>query len=341
MSSITIKDIAEQLNLSVSTVSKALHDYPDVGVKTKEKVLALANKLDYQPNILAQSLRRKNSKIIGVIVPDICYHFFSAAISGIEKVAYDSGYILMLSQTNESVEREIINTRSLISNRVAGLLASISQTTKDVEHFRVLQRRQSPVVFFDRMHQDIKASRVLSNDYQGAFSAVEYLIRTGRKRIAHFSGPLTLNIGQARLKGYKDALLKYEYPIEDDLIYEGGFNVEDGIKGMNWLINQETQLPDAIFTANDEAALGVYEVVKTRGLKIPEDIAVIGFSNDPVSALLDPPLTTIEQSAFEIGKTAATILLEEISSINNGNDQQNFTPRIDHFDTRLIVRQST
>ena len=339
MSSVTIKDIAEKLKLSVSTVSKALHGYPDVGNKTREKVLSLANELDYQPNILAQSLRRKSSMIIGVIVPDICYHFFSAAISGIEKVAYDAGYILMLSQTNESVEREILNTRSLISNRVAGLLVSISQTTKDIEHFKVLQRKRSPVVFFDRMSNSIQASQVLSNDYQGAFQATEYLIQIGRKRIAHFSGPQNLNISEARLAGYKGALEKHGFPMEEGLVFAGGFNVEDGIRGMHWLIEQGKGLPDAIFAANDEASFGIYEVAKAQGLRIPDDIAVIGFSNDPVSALIEPPLTTVEQSAFEIGKTAASILLDEISGIRN--NQKNFIPQIEHFQTKLIVRQST
>lgn len=337
MAIITIKDIAKQLNLSISTVSKALRNYPDISPETKEKVLAMASALNYQPNVVAQNLRRKSTRSIGVVVPDICYPYFYHAISGISKVIYENGYTLMLSQSNEEKKREILNTRALMSNRVAGFLVSISKTSDNVDHLKVIQQKRIPIVLFDRTHDEIKTSKVISDDYDGAFKAVEYLIKSGRKQIAHITGPIKLGISQARLNGYLDALRKHKLPINKQLIFNGNFQVQQGTEGMRWFLEQGIK-PDAVFAANDEEAYGVYETCKEVGLKIPEDVAVIGFSNDEISAVMEPPLTTVEQPAFEIGEAAANLLLEEIISHSNGRVS---SPQTKIFKTRLIIRAST
>ncbi|MCK4689585.1 MAG: LacI family DNA-binding transcriptional regulator, partial [Candidatus Marinimicrobia bacterium] len=239
---VTIKDIAKKLNISPSTVSRALRDHPDISTQTKKRVNSLAEELDYQPDSIAQSLKKRRTNLIGVIVPEIKHNFFSAAISGIEEVAYRAGYAIIVSQSNESYDRECVNVRALISNRVAGLLISISQTTEISDHFKLLERQGIPFVFFDRVCEDIEASKVVVDDFHGAFKAVEHLINSGYKRIAHLAGPKHLSISQCRLNGYLSALKKHEIPYDENLIVHGGLNEEDGIKGFQKLLKLD-QLP--------------------------------------------------------------------------------------------------
>ena len=334
---ITIYDLAKQLKMSASTVSRALQDHPDVNKATKKKVFSLANRLDYHPNLVAQRLRKKRSNIIGVIVPDICYNLFSAAISGIEKVVNDAGYILMLSQSHENFQKEVEHTQIFLSSRIAGMLVSISENTLVSEHLKLVQRKGIPVVFFDRASDDMVASKVLYDVYEGSFQAVEYLVKTGRKRIAHISGPQQLEIGSARLKGYEDVLNKYDFPQNKIYVYQGGFNIEDGIAGMEWFLSSGPP-PDAVFAANDEAAYGACQVIKRRGLKIPDDISVVGFSNDPISELMDPPLTTVDLPGKEIGEMAAQFLINDIEKLNIN---ELFVPQEKMFKTKLVIREST
>ena len=331
----TIKDIARKLNISPSTVSRALRNHPDISSRTKEQVISLAKELDYHPNSIAQSLQKRSTNTIGVIVPEIKYHFFSSVISGIEDVAYESGYIIMVCQSNESYERENINVRTLVSNRIAGLLISISQTTKNDEHFRILQRQGIPFVFFDRVCKNIETSKVVVDDHDGAFRAVEHLILSGYKKIAHLAGPRSISISQDRFQGYLSALKKYNIPFEDELVVYGGFNEEDGIMGFQRLLQLDKK-PDAIFAVNDPVAIGAFMQIKECGFKIPDDFALVGFSDNPVASLIDPPLTTVAQPKYKIGRIAATLLLEQIE---NTTDQ--YKPKVEVLKTQLIIRKST
>ena len=335
MSPATIKDLARELNLSPSTVSRALRNHPDISPLTKKRVISLADKLDYHPDSIARSLQTKKTKTIGVIVPEIKQPFFASVINGIEEFAFAAGYTIIVCQSNETYEREVVYTRSLVSHRVAGLLVSLSKSTKNFDHFRVLQRRKVPVVFFDRVSNEIKASKVVVDDYNGAFDVVSHLIQSGYKRIAHLAGPKNLSISKFRLKGYKDALEQGNLAFSGDLVVNGGLDDTDGIVGFQKLLNLKP-LPDAVFAVNDPVAIGAFVAIKDHGLIIPTDIALAGFSNTHMTSLLDPPLTTVEQPSYEIGKTAAQLLMEQI----NSNDEK-FVPKFKVLKTHLIVRGST
>jgi len=333
----TIKDIAEKLNLSPSTVSRALHDNPEISRITKKNVLNVAKEMNYHPNMLARSLIKQRSQTIGVIVPEIKHSFFSAVISGIEGVAYDAGYVIILCESNENYEREVLNTKALVNNQIAGLIVSITQSTKESSHFKFLQRVGIPLVFFDRVCDDIETSKVLVDDYGGGYKAVEYLIKSGYKRIAHLGGADHLSISRDRYTGYLDALNTFDIPFDKDLVYFGGFHELNGVNGMQLLLDLKKP-PDAVFAVNDPVAIGAFEVIKKRDLKIPEDIAVIGFSNNPISAIVDPPLTTIDQPAFELGKIAAKILLNHILA---KDEKRLFKPVREVLETKLVIRKST
>ncbi len=318
---ITIKDIATVLGIHHSTVSRALNNHPDVNAKTKILVKQMAKKLDYHPNLFARNLKTNKTNVIGVIVPEIKHFFFASVISGIEEIAHREGYALLLSQSNENYEREVINTRALVSNRVAGLLVSISQTTKDDSHFKELQKNDIELVFFDRVMPDFNASKVVVDDYKGAYTATEYLIKKGYKKIAHIGGSRNFIISEKRHQGYVDALKKHEMAVNCNLVYFGGFHEKNGVEGIRYLLEGSNK-PDAVFAVNDPVALGAYDEIKKRGLKIPKDIAVIGFSNNPVSALVAPPLTTIKQPAYEMGKEAAELLFKQMKNKTNNIEEK-------------------
>lgn len=311
MARVTIKDIARELGLNVSTVSRALRNHPDISDETKKKVREVADRLNYFPDSHAQSLQTGYSKTIGVIVPEIRHHFFSSVISGIEDVAYSEGYTIMVCQSNEREKREEINIKALLSHRVAGLLVSISQETKKADHFKLVKKMKVPLVFFDRIHPGVSASKVVVNDYQGAFQAVAYLIERGYKKIAHIGGPANLNISQERLRGYRDAILQAGLEWNSELVCVGGLHEQDGEKGIEYLI-RKNQTIEAVFCINDPVAVGVYTFARRKKLRIPDDLAVVGFSNNPIAALIEPPLTTVHQPSYEMGKTAAKVLLDHI-----------------------------
>lgn len=335
MAPATIKDLARALSLSASTVSRALRNHPDISLETKKRVVALAQKLNYHPNSIAQSLQTQKTKTIGVLVPEIKQPFFASVIYGIEKLAYKSDYTIIVCQSNESYEREVLCTRMLASHHVAGLLVSISMTTDNMDHFKALQQRGVPIVFFDRVSDDIVASKVVVDDYQGAYTAVEHLVSCGYKRIAHLAGPKNLSIGKHRLKGYKDALENWNLPFDESLVVFGGLDDTDGVIGFQKLLHRNSK-PDAVFAANDTVATGAFVSIRENGLRIPADIALVGFSNTNISSLLEPPLTTVEQPTYEIGSTAVQLLLEQIS-----NPEENFIPQVKVLKTHLIIRKST
>lgn len=339
----TITDIAKKLKISPSTVSRALNGHPDIKNKTKSRVKKIAKELNYFPNSIARSLKNNRTNVIGVIVPEIEHDFFSSAISGIEEAAYHSGYTILVCQSNESYEREIINTNTLMNQRVAGIIVSISQSTVKGNHFKELIKRGIPLVFFDRVCNDIPANKIIIDDVKSAYAAVMHLIERGHKKIAHFSGPKTLEICKQRLKGYKDALRKSNLPLVKEFICYGGLHENDGYDLMDSLIRKKL-IPDSIFAVNDPVAIGAFQRIKEEGLKIPDDIAIVGFSNNKITSLIDPPMTTINQPSFEMGKKSAEILIDVI---NKNNRQSRTSPKKNGkgktiiLDAELIVRAST
>ena len=329
----TIKDIARELNIHHATVSRALRDHPDVHPQTREKVLSMAKKLKYRPNIFAQNLKTDNTNFVGVIVPEIMHYFFASVISGIEEVGYENGYVIFVCQSNEEFKREITNVEALMSNKVAGMLVSVSQTTKKSGHFKNFIKSKGKLVFFDRVCPDVRAPKVIVDDYKGAFEATNFLVKKGHRRIVHITGDTGIFITDERLRGYKDALEYNGIPFDQNLVYYSGFHEKHGMSATKHFINEKSDFT-AIFAVNDPVALGAYEVLKKEKIRIPDDVAVIGFSNDPISAIVEPSLTTVEQPAYQMGVEAMKLL---ISQIKNDDDTE-ITTKV--LPTKLIIRDS-
>ena len=330
---ITIKDIARALNISPSTVSRALKNHPDISQYTKDSVNKYAKDFHYVPNALALSLRMSKNNTIGVIVPEIIHYFFSSILSGIEQVANQEGFNVILCQSSENYEKEIRNTKALISTRVSGVLASLSKHTTNYDHFQEIIDSDIPLVFFDRICIGIITDRVVVDDYSGAFAAVEYLIQTGCKRIAFYSSPLHLEISKNRKNGYLDALRKYSVPIDESLIRVCDTR-EDAIIITPEILDRPNR-PDGFFAINDHCAAGILYSVKLANLRIPEDVSIFGFSDGELAKACDPMLSTVEQHGFEMGKNAASLLLDKINGVTHGQ----YTNKI--VKTNLIIRGTT
>lgn len=332
---VTIKDIAKKLNLHHATVSRALRNDPRVQTKTREAVIALANDMDYHPNSIAQSMTTRSTKTIGIVLPEIMHEFFGSVISGAEKVAYDRGYNIMVCQSSEMFEREVVNVRALISKQVDGLLVSVSQETKDVEHFHLAQKRGIPVIFFNRICEGVASTKVVVDDYGGAFNLMEYIISRGYKKIAHFAGPPAISVSKHRLNAYMDALTKHNLPVDEDYIIYGGFSEDDGVMSAHRLLQIKQKMPDAIFAVNDPVAIGAITCLKENGYRIPGDIGIAGFSDDRVSSFIEPPLTTVRQPTYEMGKKVMELLMSEIENGFESNGGNVYT-----LETELIIRDS-
>ncbi|MGA9408503.1 MAG: LacI family DNA-binding transcriptional regulator [Bacteroidota bacterium] len=329
----TIIDIAKKLKLSPSTISRALNNHPDIKESTKAKIKKVAVELNYRPNPIAQSLKKNRTSTIGVLVPEIKHDFFSSAISGIEEIAYKLGYTIILCQSDEKYEREVINTNLLMHQRVAGVIVSISEKTRSGGHFKDLLKAGIPIAFFDRACEDVIADKVIIDDYKSAFDATTYLIKKGYKRIAHFAGLKTLEICQKRMKGFTDAMKQANLPLLDGFLIHGELHESHGYQSMNGLIEKKT-VPDAMLGVNDIVAIGAFRRIKEAGLRIPEDIAVMGFSNSKLTTMVYPTLTVVDQFPFEMGKNAASMLIEMIEG-------RRTKPRTLVIETKLIVREST
>jgi len=333
---ITIKDIAQKLGLSTSTISRALKDHPDISPKTRTAVKELAALLGYRPNRIALNLRNNSTRTIGLIIPEIEHYFFSAIINGIEEIAYKNDYSVMVFQSDESYKREVINTQAVLTNRVDGVLVSFSKETKDFSHFQKLIDNEIPVVFFDRVIDALQADQVVADDYQGAFLAVNHLIEKGCKRIAHFAAPQHLAIGKQRLSGYHDALLKHNIPYDPSLVMLAD-TYETSRKAAHDILRRPNY-PEGFFAVNDMAAIAIIKEAKSLGLKVPEDIRVVGFENSKSAAISEPELTTVDQFGFELGREACLMLLKRLKSEER---EDPFKPIKKVIKTRLIVRAST
>jgi LacI family transcriptional regulator len=331
----TIHDIARELKIDSSTVSRALSDSSRVKQKTKDLVESTAQRLGYQPNNLASNLRKKKSNSIGVIVPRISRHFFSSVIEGIDDIAYAQGYNLVICQSMDEIERERDLIKTLLANQVDGILISISMETKDVEHLVHLEEKGIPMVLFDRIHAGLNSSKVVIDDYEASFQATEHLIINGAKRIAHFTGPKDVSIYADRLNGYTKALEKHKVHFEKELVLTSRLMEKDGIQCAEDILKLH-QIPDGIFVSNDIAAIAAMKFLKAKGFKIPHDIAIVGFSNEPIASVMEPSLTTMDQPGFEIGKQAARILLDQINNPGLKSIRENVTIK-----STLIVRESS
>ena len=308
----TIKDIAHMLGISVSTVSRALRDTYDVSAETRQKVLEAAASCQYKPNFNATGLVKQSTHNLGVLIPTITNYYFSTVITGIQQVAQQHGYNLILYLTNDSpdVEKQVVEELALSS--LDGLLACISSRANEYAHFQKLLDGGLPIVFFDRVPDEtIRAAKVVQDDYNGAFSAVEHLIERGYTRIAHVTGPQGLQLTENRARGYLDALQKYQLPTQPDWLIHSGFSQKDGEVDLEkLLLSQPT--PNAVFAVNDRKAVGVIVGLKKRGIEVGKEIGVMGFTNDPIAEIISPTLSTVAEPAYEIGVESCSILLRQL-----------------------------
>lgn len=332
----TLKDIAAKLNISISTVSRALNDHPAINQKTKRMVKSTAKKLNYYPNLLALNLLQKKTNTIGVVVPTITSHFFSSVITGIQDILRASNYNILICLSEESYIDEVDIVENLMRVGVDGMLVSPSSSTINFDHFKRFKKTGIPLVVFDRDCPGLKVDKVLVDDYDGAFQAVDYLIKSGCKRVAHLGGPLNLSTTKHRLDGYLDALKKNNIPIDKKYIkHVKGFTHEDGIKPAKSLLKLEHK-PDAIFAVNDCIAISAMYAAKRLNLKIPEEISIIGFDDEPQSSYFTPELSTIWQPVYSMGMLAARILLKRIS-----NKNEKLKLREEIFKPELVIRASS
>jgi LacI family transcriptional regulator len=333
---VTIKDIAKALNLSTSTVSRALRGSYEISSETKKLVLEYAEKINYRPNPIALSLKERRTRAIGVVVSEIANNYFSQAINGIESIAYNKGYHVIITQSHESQAREMVNVQHLAARGVDGLLISLSSETVDLGYIKELHEKGLPIVFFDRITDEIETHKVIANNYLGAFHATEHLIYQDFKRIAHVTSSPYLSITKERLKGFQDALAKHNIPFNESLVKycpHGGMitaEVEDAITG---LFKGKVK-PDALFAAGDRLTTVCLGVLKTG--KPKKDIGFTGFTNTQLGDLFSPTLTAVRQPAFDIGQTATELLMQIIESKRPITD---FETRV--LETSLFIRESS
>lgn len=335
---ITIKDIAKALGLSTSTVSRALRDSYEISSETKKIVLEYATEHNYRPNPIALSLKEKRSRSIGVIVCEIANSYFSQVINGIESVAYHNGYNVIISQSHESYEREISDLDYLTSRSIDGLLISVSSETKDMSHLQALHKRGFPIVFFDRITNEIETHKVIADNFQGAYNATQHLISRGYKTIAAIANAEHLSIAQERLKGYRQAMTDNGLMVHNNSIKycnHGGVIFSEVQQAVRELFKTK-QKPDGIIGLSDKLTTGCLKALHEKGINVPEDVALVGFSNSELTELLNPSLSVIKQPAFEMGEAATEFLLQLIESKKPVKDFE-----IKVLDTELIIRKSS
>ena len=332
----TITDIAKELNTTPATVSRALSNHPRISEKTKRSVHETALKLNYKTNRIASSLRSGKTHLIGVIIPSAEINFFGSVVHGIESIANENGYGVLLFQSNEQRDCEEKGLQNFLSARVDGILVSIAKDTMDYSHFREIKSRRVPLVFFDRVNDDLDIDSVVIDDYKGAFQATEHLISQGYTRIAHISGPQHLKNFYDRLKGYMGALQANKIRIDHSLIYNGNISIESGRKGTSHFLSMQNP-PDAIFATEDFTALGVIKEIKEKGIKIPEQFGVVGFANELFGEHITPTLSTVDQQTIRMGKSALSLLL----NIIEGKGIDNYSKQKVILEPLLICRDSS
>jgi LacI family transcriptional regulator len=330
----TIYDIAEALSLSPATVSRGLKDHPAIKKDTKKRIQDKAHEMGYQHNLFASSLRRNRTNTIGVIVPRLNSYFMSAVIAGMEKIANDAGYNLVISQSLESVKKEIMNVRTMFNSRVDGLLVSAAYDTEDISHFEIFLNKKIPLIFFDRVLDHPQCTSIVIDNYKAGYEVTEHLVQQGCRRIVHITASLKRNVYADRLRGYTQALADNGIDFDESLVFYNnlsdfaGIEVADAIKKM-------ANRPDGIFSSNDACAVSCIRELKNAGIKIPTDIAVAGFNNDPLSKVIEPNLTSVDYPGQEMGEAAASILIRRLDKREGASLN---TMVLRH---QLIVRESS
>ncbi|HYC84652.1 MAG TPA: LacI family DNA-binding transcriptional regulator [Chryseosolibacter sp.] len=331
----TIHDIARKLKITASTVSRALNDHPRISDVTKKAVRKTAMKLNYQPNHIAAALRNGKSQVLGVIVPTVDRTFFASVVRGVEEIANKSRYNVMICQTYDDSEKEIATVEALLNARVDGIIVSYAKQTVSFEHFQKVKEKGIPLIMFDRANDALNVSQVVIDDFLGAYEATTHLIAQGCQRIAHFTSRSRLSIYRERLRGYKEALTDHGLVYYEDLVLESNLLLEDGRFCMEQLM-QKKLMPDAIFSASAHGAMGAMQLLIENGIRVPDQVAVVAFSNEPFTEFSEPALTTVDQHSIRMGNAVAEIFLDEISG-----GHKKFVPQKIVLKPELIIRKSS
>jgi len=332
---ITIYDIAGQLGVSPATVSRALNDNPSISISTRKKINSLAEKLGYRHNHFASSLRLQKTHTIGVILHELNSYFITSVLAGIEKIATEAKYNLIIAHSAENPNLEAANARNLFHKRVDGLIASLSFETEDLTHFKQFQSKNIPIVFFDRVFETSETAKVIINNFQAGYDATAHLINQGCKRIAHITSSLKRNVYAERKRGYKQALEDHKLKFDEKLVIIDGFKEDDAIRSAKRILSMKN-LPDGIFITNDFCAAVVMQILKDAGIRIPKDIAIVGFNNDSIGKIINPKLTTINYPGFEMGQVAARTLINHLKGVWDMNLTNTIVIK-----SELIIRESS
>ncbi|MGN6532251.1 MAG: LacI family DNA-binding transcriptional regulator [Ginsengibacter sp.] len=330
---VTIYDLASALNLSIATVSRALKNDPVVNKQTKKKVFDLAEKMEYRTNHFARNLRSKNTNTIGIIVHELNSNFINSVLAGVEKVTTEAGYDLIIAHSSESYIKEVANAKNLFEKRVDGLIASLAFDSKNLDHFKLFKDKGVPVIFFDRVEQEGNNTVVVIDNYKCGYQATQHLIEQGCTRIVHITSSLKRNVYSQRFKGYKDALFDNGISYDENLLIINDLSEKAGIESAMQILKM-TPLPDAAFITNDFVAAVCMRTLKENGIRIPEDIAIVGFNNDAICTLIEPALSTINYPGIDVGEVAARNLINHLKGIGNIQNTNTIIIR-----SNLIIRK--
>lgn len=333
---ITIYDIASYLNISATTVSRGLKDHPTINKNTRKKIFEAAKHLGYRSNTFASSLRSRKTYTLGVIVHRLNSYFVATVLAGMEDVANREGYNLIISHSLESAEKEKSNAHTMFNKRVDGLLVSLAYDTKNIDHFEPFFRKGIPVIFFDRIHDYRESMSVVIDNYKAAYDVTKHLIDNGCKRIMHLGGNMLRNVYADRLRGYKQALQNHRIRYDEKLVFISKLNEETGSEAAKLILKMGSKQPDGVFSSNDTAAVYCMKKLKEAGIRIPSDIAFAGFNNDPISKIIEPNLTTVNYSGYDMGEAAVTNLINHLNGVSSVKTTNTIILRSD-----IIIRESS
>ena len=332
---ITIYDLAKELSLSPATVSRALKDHHAINKNTKKRIVDMAEIMGYRSNTFASNLRKSTTNTIGVIIPRLNSHFVSSVLAAMEKVANDSGYNIIISQSMESMHKEMVNAKTMFDNRVDGLMVSLAYDTENINHFEKFTKRKIPVIFFDRVVENDDCVCIVIDNYKNAYDLTLHLIEQGCKRIMHITGNIKRNVYDERMKGYRAALKQAGIEFNKELLITGELNEQAGIDAAEKILSMKV-LPDAVFVSNDVCAASCMRVLKQAGKRIPEDIAIAGFNNDPISRMVEPNITTVNYPAYQMGEIAAKQLINHLNGIADIHTTNKIVLK-----SELLIRESS
>jgi LacI family transcriptional regulator len=335
MKEVTIYDIAREMGVSSATVSRSLKDHPSISDKVKKKIQEKAEAMGYRTNTFASNLRTKKTYTLGVIVPRLDSNFMSTVLAGIEKIASENGYNLIISQSFESQKKEVANAITLYNSRVDGLVVSLAADTTDMNHFTRYIDKKIPLLFFDRVCDNLDCMNLIIDNYKMGYEVTRHLLEQGCRKIMHITGNQNRNVYFDRLRGYKKALEEYQLPFNPEMVIETNLSINDGINIAHEIVKSENR-PDGIFIANDACASGCMAILKSNGINIPNDIAIAGFNNDPISQLVEPKLTTVNYPGHEMGEMVAKLMIDHL----NGTSNMLLTNQI-ILRSELLIREST